>query len=106
MLICGDGVLTVDPLLPTAFECVLVMGSMVVTMRWKNSSLPLKLRAWKHSTSSPRLSTVVWIEDLCSPSSAASPWLVCVDSDVGCSPDDKEVDVWATVVRGSVIVIS
>src|SRR6266850_6851692 len=106
MPICGDGIPAAGPLLPTAFEHVLVMGGMVVMMCWKNSSLPLKLRAQKHSTSSPRSSTAVWMEDLCSPSLAASPWPVGVDSDVGCSPDDKEVDVWATVIRGSVVVIS
>src|SRR6267142_952770 len=106
MPICGDGVPAVGPLLPTAFERVLVMGGMVVTMCWKNSSLPSKLRAQKHSTSSLRLSTVVWMGDLCSPSLAASPGPVCIDSNVWGSPDNKEVDVWATVIRGSVVVIS
>src|SRR6267142_607733 len=79
---------------------------MAVMMCWKNSSLPLKLRPRKRSTSSPRSSTVVWMGDLCSPSSAASPWPVCVESDVQGSPDDKEVDVWAAVIVGSVVLIS
>jgi len=82
------------------------MGGMVVMMRWKNWSLPLKLRAQKHSTSSPRSLTVVWKGDLCSPSPAASSWPVQVNPNVWCSPDDKEVDVWAAVVRGSVVVVS
>src|SRR6266850_338393 len=106
MPICGDGVPAVGPLLPTAFERVLVTGGMVVMIRWKNSSLSSKLRVRKHSTSSPRSSTVVWMGDLCLPSSAASSWPVCVDSNVWGSPDDKEVDVWATVVGGSVVMIS
>src|SRR5882672_9476679 len=106
MPICGDGAPAVGLLLPTAFEHVLVTGGMVVMTRWKNSSLPSKLRVRKRSTSSPRSSTVVWMGDLCSPSSAASSWPVRIDSEVWCSPDDKEVDVWAAVVRGSVVVVS
>src|SRR6267142_5238728 len=104
MPICGDGVPAAGPLLPTAFEHVLVTGGMMI--RWKNSSLPSKLRVQKHSTSSPRSLIVVWMGDLCSPSSAASSWPVRVDSEVWGSPDDVEVDVWTTVVRGSVMLIS
>src|SRR6266850_6612014 len=104
MPICGDGVPAAGPLLPIAFEHVLVTGGMMI--RWKNLSLPSKLRVQKHSTSSPRSSIVVWMGDLCLPSSAASSWPVCVDSEVWCSPDDIEVDMWAAVVRGSIVVVS
>src|SRR6267142_1360282 len=106
MPICSDGVPAAGLLLPTALEHVLVTGGMAVTMRWKNSSLPSKLRARKRSISSPMSLLVVWMGDLCSPSLAASPWPVRVDSDVWGSPDDKEVDVWTAVIGGSVVVIS
>src|SRR6266850_6567791 len=86
-------ILAVGLPLPTAFEHALVMGGMLVMMHWKNQSLPSKLRALKHSTSSPSSSTVVWMGVLCSPCSAAGSWPVCIDPNVWCSTDDKKVDV-------------
>ena len=77
------------------------MGGISATMRWKKRSLPLNVSALKHSTSSPSLSTVVWREDLCSPSSAARSGPVRVDADVCCSLDDEEVGMRAAVVVGS-----
>jgi len=77
------------------------MGGMLVAMHWKNWSLPSKLRALKHSTSSPSSSTVVWMEVLCSPCLAVGPRPVGIDPDVWGSADDEEMDVRTAIVVGS-----
>jgi hypothetical protein len=55
------------------------------------------------STSSPSSSTVVWMADLCLPRPKEGVGFIGIDGDVWGSPDDVEIDVWATPALGHIV---